>query len=137
MFEGGSGKTIEERQGSDRAAVSRHIGCADDPVLFPIPTFDQNIRTDDPDEFERRIFVEYGNSIDERQTGQYDGPCEFGLNRSEIPFQSSDGRIPVQADDQLISQVPGLGQVADMAGMKQIEATVGKDDTEFQLSPGV
>lgn len=55
-------------------------------------------------------------------------PGLFVLNRTGLPLQAPDGGICIDADHQSVAKVMGIGEVVDMAIVKDVKATVGEND---------
>lgn len=55
-------------------------------------------------------------------------PGLFVLNGAGLPFQTADGGICIDADNQSVAEVTCLGEVVDMPKMKNVKATICKND---------
>src|SRR5260221_13073644 len=87
------------------------------------------------DQFDRGVFIKDHNKIDRLQRRQHFRPRALVLNRAPLALQPLCRGVAVQADDQAIAGAARPGQNLDVAGMQNIEATVGESDTQSLLAP--
>lgn len=74
------------------------------------------------------------NGIDAGERGQDGGALFLRNQRTVWTLELANGGVAVEADDKEVAELFGALEVADVAKMQQIEATVGGDDT-FALAP--
>ena len=84
-----------------------------------------------PDRFDESVgtgFIENAYVIHAPKVGEHFGP--FGLrNQGALwALETSNGRIAVNADNEEVAERTGLGQVARVPNVKNVEASVGEDD---------
>ena len=100
----------------------------DDVIGAPVCPFDQNVGLHLGDDCERRVFVEDDDGIDEPKRQENFDPLLRSIDRSIGAFVRAHRPIRVDTDDQRISELSCLVQVADVSWMQQVEHTVGEHD---------
>ena len=58
------------------------------------------------------------------------------VKRTRLSLETAHGVVRIDTNDQMISQLGSLLQILHMAGMKNIEAAIGKDNSLSRLLPG-
>lgn len=94
-----------------------------------VPPLGIDVGTDDIDKIRGALPVKNNHEVHAPQRGENFGTIVLRGDRTVRPFQFSHRAIAVQAYGQSIAQCPRLLQIADMAGVEQIEAAVGKNKT--------
>ena len=75
-----------------------------------------------------RVLVEDHDRVDAGERGQHFGALVLPVDRAGRSLVAADGRVGVEPDDQDVAERARGLQVADVAGMQQIEDAVGEDD---------
>src|SRR5688572_6194125 len=101
---------------------------ASNNVVYPIGPFDENIRPDCENHFERRVFIEGANVVNHAQRGKNLTAFNLWKHRTQGPFQAVHRVVGVNRNDQGVPESPRPGQQVQVAGMEDVEAAVGKND---------
>ena len=104
------------------------LRAADDLVGSVVAPFDEDVGTYRGDQLKRGVFVENGHGVDRLERAQDLGAGLRRVDRAAWTFQAAAVASEFSADDQVVSQVGGLAQQPHMAGVQEVEATVGEDD---------
>jgi hypothetical protein len=81
--------------------------------------------------FEQRFdarFAEQENVIDGAKRGHQEGAGVLVKNGAAGAFQCTDARVPVDAHNQEVAFATGSFEITDVANVKSIKTTVGKND---------
>ena len=89
-----------------------------------IPAFRMDVRPQETQCFDRRVFVEARDKIHARKPCKNGGPVRPLANRTARTFEAPDRIVRIQADDQHVAQVPGSAQIIHMPRMQKIETAV-------------
>ena len=76
----------------------------------------------------RRLLVEDDDGVHARERGEDLRALGFGRDRTVRPLDGPDRSIRVHADDERVAERARLLEVADVAGVQQVEDAVGEDD---------
>ena len=68
------------------------------------------------------------DGIDALERGEHLGALGFGIDRPAGSLVAPHRRVGVHADDERVAERARLPQVADVAGMEDVEHAVGEDD---------
>ena len=128
MEEVGGGIAGENIDAGNATASGFHFGTADDLIAGPVASFDKNVGEECGDKILRSEFGKDGDGIHAFQAGQNFGAFLLGNDGAVRAFELADAVIAVKADDENIAERAGGFEAADVAGMKKIEASIGKDD---------
>jgi hypothetical protein len=100
---------------------------ADDAVGGPITTLHQHVGARRLDELVGRVGAEDGDVVDHLERRQHLGAVALAHQRTLGALgQAAHRAVAVETDDQHVTEPPGGAQVADVAGMQQVEDAVGK-----------
>ena len=99
-----------------------------DLVARPIAAFYENVREQARNHSAWGQCVENDDSINGFQGREDFRALKFRDNWSTLAFQLADARITIEPDDQNITELAGKLQRANMTGMEQVEAAIGKYD---------
>jgi hypothetical protein len=111
----------------DLPAPGLHQVAPDDLVGGPIGALHQQVGPEDLDDFVGIVFREGGHEIHAIEGQEHLGTFGKGKEGFEGALDASDGIIRVEGHDQEVSHRAGGLQVRDMAGVQQVENTVGED----------
>ena len=118
-------KTHPSPIGLDHIAAYHRFRCV-------IATFDQDVRAELGDEFERGRFTEEGHVIHTRQRCDDLGALLLRSHWASWAFELAYRGIVVERYHEDVAEGARLLQVLDMANVQDVKAPVGKNDT---LSP--
>ena len=93
-----------------------------------VAAFDVDIRFDFGDEIFGSRLAEKNHVVDSLQAEQNFCAVELIVNRSRIAFESSDGFIGVEPDNQHVTEIFCRRQVANVPRVNYVEAAVREDD---------
>jgi hypothetical protein len=82
--------------------------------------------------FEQRFYVRFAeekNVIDGVKRGDKEGAGAFIKNGAAAAFQSRNARVSIDADNQEVAFAAGSLEIADVAYVKSIKTTIGKNDS--------
>jgi hypothetical protein len=82
--------------------------------------------------FEQRFYARFAEDedvIDGPKRGDEEGPGVLIKNGAPGAFQSRDARVRIDADNQEVALAAGSFEIADVAYVKSIKTTVGKNDS--------
>ena len=82
-----------------------------------IGPFDEHVRSDRPDEFDRRRVSERRHIIHRLQARQHDRAGVQGIHWPPRPLEVADALVGIQADDQQVGLPAGLLQVLHVPGV--------------------
>src|SRR5579859_982534 len=100
-----------------------------------VAAFHQYARLDRGDQFDRGILFEDHHQIDSLQRRQHFGARALILHRTAITLQPPYRCVAVETDDQPIAGAPRRGQDLDVAGMQDVETTIGEADPQSVMTP--
>ena len=118
-----------DRDTNDATSSRFHNVATDDGVVSPVSTLHQHVGLQFRDHVVWRLFVEDGHGIDAFERCKNFGPLELRRERATRALDGANGTVRVDSDDEGVSQVASLPQVANMPWVKEIEDTICKDDT--------
>jgi len=101
---------------------------ADDGVSRPIGPFDEHVGLQSRNDLVRRLFVEDDSSIHDAKAGEKLRAFGLSVHRSAGALVSTNRSVRIDSDDESIAFLARSGEIPDVAGVKQIEDAVGKDD---------
>jgi len=99
-----------------------------DNVAFPIGAFDEDVRPDSQNRFERSVLIEAANEIHHLQPAKKFRSIVFQNNRPVRAFHARDRPIGVNRNNQNVAQRASTAQKFDMARMQNIETAVREND---------
>jgi hypothetical protein len=94
-----------------------------------VGAFGVNVRAE---VFEQRFdarFAEEEDVIDGAKRGDEQGPGVLIKNGAAGAFQCADARVSIDADNQEVAFAAGSFEITDVADVKSIKTTIGKNDT--------
>jgi hypothetical protein len=94
-----------------------------------VGAFGVNVRAE---VFEQRFYARFAEEedvIDGVKRGHQEGAAALIKNGAAGAFQSSDARVGIDADNQEVACATGSLEIADVAYVKSIKTTVGKNDS--------
>jgi hypothetical protein len=94
----------------------------------PVSSFHENMGPKEGDEFQRCGLIEDGHIIYTSKTGEDLRSFLKGENGPKRAFESPDGKVAVDPDDQYVAEGSGCFEITDVASVEQVEAPVGEDD---------
>ena len=104
------------------------LGGADYLVHRPIAALDQDIGPAFQNSGQWRVFIEPGDQRHAFECGQDRCPVFQAIDRPIRAFALSlDRGIAIDRDQQAGAQLPGLGQIGDVAAVQNIETAIGED----------
>jgi len=121
---------VLERQALYAPAASLHDIRAHDVFHPPVSALDQDIRSHARDKVVGRVFLEDADIVDAFKSGQDRGARGLIIDRPVRAFETRDRCVGVEPQDQTVAQGAGLAEVGHMAGMQDVEAAVGEDDSQ-------
>ena len=105
-----------------------------------IPAFDIHIWLGIAEKVGGAYFAEDDDGIDGFEGAEHLGAVRFGVDGATGALEFAHGAVAVQADEEDIALIAGGLEVGHMAGVEDIEATVGDDDgaagAAHGLAPG-
>ena len=101
---------------------------ADDLIGRPVCAFDKHIRLDGLDDGGGSLLVEYDDGVNAGERRQNLGPLLLRDQRPVGPFARANGTVGIHSDDERVAVGTGGLQIADVAGVKDIEDAVREDD---------
>lgn len=119
---------VEEGNDDDLAACGTHLFGTDNLIFPVVAALDQHIRLQGGDQVQRRLLRKRHDQVDGFQGRQHDAAVGQRVDRSLRALEAADGVVVVKPDDQYISELFCLGQIADVAGVQKVETAVGEDD---------
>ena len=117
-----------ERNDDTLAAPAANLGCPDNGVRRIVSALHDRVGAKVFHELERSILVEHRHRVDGLETREHIGTLGFGADRSIGALQPPNAGIAVEADDEGIPTGARGTEDIEMAGMEQVEYTIGKDD---------
>src|SRR5262249_18002665 len=93
-----------------------------------VGTFDKDVRSDGLDKRQRRGLRKDREIIDRLQGGNNEAAIALGIYGSSGPFEGSPTRIAIEADDHHVAPTAALLKVLDVAGVQDVEASIGEND---------
>ena len=76
----------------------------------------------------RGVLLEDDDVIDRSQSPEDLGALGGGHERTPAAFEPTHGRVPVQSDEEDVTEPARGFQIADMPDVEQIEAAIGQHD---------
>jgi hypothetical protein len=126
----GGGSPREEGQNDDFAAVRPNDGGFGETIGVVIAAFDVDFGLEFANEFNRRVFVERDDASDRAETFQNGETVFQGVHGPVVALaQAANAGVRVHADDEKVAESTGLVEIADVAGMKDVENAVGEDES--------
>ncbi len=116
-----------DRDAHHAAAVRLDDVAADDRVVRPVGALDEHVGLQCRDDLAGRVLVENDRRVDARERGEDLGAFVLGRDRPPLALVRAHRSIGVDADDERVTEGACLPQVADVAGMEEIEDAVGED----------
>ncbi len=96
------------------------------PVVGPLH---QNVGLDQLDQRQGSFLIEQADVVDAFERPQHDRPLGFIVDRPIRSFaETTNAGVGVESDDEQISLISRLLQVADMPPVEDVEAAVGEDN---------
>ncbi len=127
--ENGRGRIARDDGNRNNATASGfHFLAANDLVAGPIAALHQDIREQAGNHFAGSQIIEDDDGVHRLQSTENFRALAFRDNGTSFAFYLAHARVTVQPNDEDVSQCACHLQAADMAGMKQIKATVGEND---------
>jgi hypothetical protein len=123
----GSRIARDDRDGYNAAASGFDFLPADDLVIGPVPTFDQNVGKEPGNHITRGQSVENDDSVNAFERGEDFCTFPFVDNGTPFALQLPNACIAVHSDDQNVTQFPGLLEDADVSRVEEIKAAIGKN----------
>jgi hypothetical protein len=105
-----------------RRSLRHRFGCV-------VGAFGVNVRAE---VFEQRFYARFAEEqdvIDGAKRGDEEGAGALIKNGAAGAFQLRDAGVPIDADNQEVAFAAGSFEIADVAYVKSIKTTVGKDDS--------
>ena len=124
----GRGDPLDGAGHADDAAVGLDDLVADDFMRLIRAALDQHVGPNRLEQRVRRVLIKDHDVLDAGQGGQHRGTVVLADDRPLGAFETTHALVAVDAHEQRISQQRGFGQMAGMADMQQIEASVGEHD---------
>jgi hypothetical protein len=128
----GGGAAGEQGQDADDPP-----GLLDGPAFVPgnlsasqVAAFDVEVRLCGVEEAGGSQVVEDADGIDAFEGGEDEGAVVLGIERAGWAFESANGGIAVESDDEEVGLGAGAGEISDVAGVEDVKAAVGCDDGE-------
>ena len=126
----------DEWDPKDAAPVGDDLFASDDLVGGPVRPLGEDVGPKRADQVDRGGGVEDDDAVDHPERRDNLGAGGFALHRTARALQSAHRAIAVQADDEQVAGGARPGEIADMAGMEEIEATVREHDGFTCSLPG-
>src|SRR5262245_47865600 len=101
---------------------------ADDGVFGPVGAFDKGVWLNRGDQIARRVLVKNDDAVNTRERLEDFDPLRCRRDRTAWSLVGAHGSVGVDAYDQRITEPACALQVADVAGVQQIEHAIGEDD---------
>ena len=112
------------------ATTSRfHNVATDNGVVGPVGALHEHVGLQVSYDVVRSLLVENGHGIDTFERRKNLGALMFGCDGAVSALVRANRSVGVDRDDECIPERTGLLQIAHMAGMQEIEYTVGEDHT--------
>ena len=92
-----------------------------------VTAFRIDVRADGVDESGDARFSEKGDVIDAAEGGEDLGAVEFSVDGAGGAFESADRGVGVEGNDEGVAEGASMLEVADVTGVKEVEAAVGED----------
>jgi len=105
-----------------------NLFAADDLIAGPVAAFDQNIGKQGGNGFARREFIKNHHGIHTLKAREDFSALLLGNHRTPFPFQDADTFVAIDADDERVAECARGFEQLDVAGVQQVEASVGEDD---------
>jgi hypothetical protein len=125
---GSRGIARHDGNGDDAAAGGFHFFATDDLIAGPITAFYEDVREKRGNQFARRRRVEDHHGVDALQRHEDFRALALRDDRTAFAFQLPHAGVAIEPDDERITQFARQLQAADVAGVQQVEAAVGKND---------
>lgn len=94
-----------------------------------VPAFHIDVGLHRFQEFERVPVGKDCDGVDRGETGQDGGAIVLGIDRSIFALDGPDRGVAVEADQQNVTFGSRGGEIGDMAGVEDVEAAVGDDQS--------
>lgn len=120
-----------QRHDNDASAPAAHLRRADDGVFRIISALHDDVRLEVFDEIERRILGENYHQVDALQGGENERPIGVGADRPGRTLESPHRFVAIDSHDESIGGLPRSGENIDVAGMNDVEDTIGERDAVF------
>ena len=118
---------MPKRDRHDASAPARDLASADDCLRRPVAAFDQHIRAQRHDEFQRRVLVEPRHQVNRRERRDDRSAARKIVDRSiGTLVEPANGLVGVERGDEARPERLRLGEVGDVAPMQDVEAAVGE-----------
>ena len=114
-----------------------HHLAAHDRVQGVVPALHQHVGLQGGDEFLGGVLVEADDGVDAAQAQEDQGAGQIVLEGAGGALEAGDAGVGVQAEDEEVAQGPGVLEVLDVAGVDEIEATIGKDKGSGPVGVGL
>jgi hypothetical protein len=126
----GGGSPSEEGQNDDFSAVRPNDWGFGQAIGVVVAPFHVDFGLKLTDEFDGRVFVERNDARDGAETFQNGETVFQGVHGPVVALaQAANAGVRVHADDEKVAQSAGLVEIADVAGMKDVENAVGEDES--------
>jgi hypothetical protein len=120
--------TLGNRDTNDPPAPCFDDVTPDDPVGWPICTFDQHVWLQKGNDLMRSVFVEDHHGIDWNKRRYHFGPFRLRNDRASFALDAPDRSIGIDGHDERVTVLAGVLEVSHVARVQNVEDTVGKDD---------
>ena len=115
-----------ERNYDDAPAPALHFVGADDRAFSVVAAFHYDVRLENPDQLEGRILRKNNDQVDAFHCGEHERAFRLAAYRPARALEPSHGLIAVDADDKRIRSLARGNKEIDVAGMEQIEDSIGE-----------
>ena len=122
-----SGLALDEFDADDFASPRLDFRTSDDFIDRPVGTFCQNVGLEFENQFEGVVLGKDDDMVHAGESGQHLRASLLILKGAGIALEAPDAAVRVQSDDELVSQSPGHGEIANMSRVQKIKTTVGED----------
>ena len=111
----------------DRPTIGAYLLGPNNVIRCPVSAFDQVIRLDPEDKFERRVVIERGDETDTSQSSNHSKAIFQGIDRPVWRFAQLLNRwVRVQPNQECCPEVCGFLQVGDVTSMEDIKNAIGE-----------
>jgi hypothetical protein len=128
LEEGGGGVGIQDVDALDATAGGFDFFAANDLIIGPVATLDEDIGKKSTDDGTRSGFVEDEDSVDAFEAGEDLGALVLRDDGAAGSFEGANAAIAVDANNEEIAKGAGGFEAADVARVKEIEAAIGEDN---------
>lgn len=125
---GGAAGEVAEEADLDAEGVEGLAFAGVEGVEGVVTAFGVDLGADGLEEVGDAGVVEDGDVVDHFEGGEDFGAVVLGVDGARGAFEGADALVTVEGDEEGVTALAGLAEVADVAGVEEIKAAVGEDE---------